>query len=134
MSQQINAIITDFNGVLLSLALNVADVCPTSIIGVHITDIEKLLNKKENFKKFIDLFCTRVLIYKSRIDEGDEDYFLEKDFKSDLKDEESSALTHVLSFKSIWKDLKHDNKQIVITSMQMLCELAQNYFDIVYGK
>lgn len=127
-------IITDFNGVLISLALNVADVCPNSIIGVHIKDIQKTINKKENFKKFIDLFVARVLQYKSKIDAGDESYFLEKDFNSDLKSDESSALTHILSFKSIWKDLKQDNKEIVIQSMQILCELAQQYFDNVYGK
>lgn len=122
-------IVSDFNNVLISLALNVADVCPNSLIGVHIKDIEKTIKRPDNFKKFINLFCTRVLQYKDQIDEGNEDYFLEKDYKGDLKGEESSALTHILSFKSIWKELKPDNKQIVITSMQILCELAQQYFD-----
>ena len=126
-------IITDFNEVLISLALNVADVCPNSIIGVHIKDIEKTISKKENFKKFIGLFCVRVLKYKSEIDEGNESYFLEKDFKTDLQDGESDALSHILSFKSIWKELKPSNRQIVITSMQILCALAQQYFDIIYG-
>lgn len=127
-------IIIDFNDVLISLALNIADVCPNSIIGVHIKDIEKTIKKKENFKKFIDLFCIRVLQYKSKIDEGNESYFLDKDFKSDLRDGESDALTHILSFKSIWKELKQSNKEVVITSMQILCELAQQYFDIIYSK
>jgi hypothetical protein len=126
-------IITDFNEVLISLALNVADVCPNSIIGVHIKDIEKAIKKSDNFKKFINLFCIRVLKYKNKIDEGNESYFLEKDFENDLRDGESDALSHILSFKSIWKELKPDNKQIVITSMQILCELAQQYFDIIYG-
>jgi hypothetical protein len=126
-------IINDFNDVLISLALNVADVCPNSIIGVHIKDIEKTIKKKENFRKFIDLFCVRVLQYKSKIDEGDESYFLGKDFKEDLKDGESDALSHILSFKSIWKELKPGNKQVVITSMQILCALAQEYFDIIYN-
>lgn len=128
-------IITDFNEVLLSLALNIAEVCPNSLIGVHIVDIEKTINKKANFKKFIDLFCVRVLVYKDQIDQGDENYFLKKDFQNDLKDnDDENALTHILSFKNIWKDLKHENKQIVIMNMQMLCDLAQQYFDIIYNR
>ena len=50
-------IVTDFNSMLLDLAKNVADICPTSILGANIKDIEKQINKPSNRLKFIDLFC-----------------------------------------------------------------------------
>ena len=43
-------IIIDFNEVLISLALNIAEVCPNSVIGTHINDIQKIIKRKENFK------------------------------------------------------------------------------------
>ncbi len=124
-------ITTDFNEVLISLALNIADVCPNSVIGVHIVDIQKTIRRKAFFNKFIEVFCVKVLQYKDRIDSGDESYFLEKDYKDDLDKEEESALTHIISMKSIWKELKPANKEIVMMNMQILCELAQQYFDII---
>ncbi len=124
-------ITTDFNEVLISLALNIADVCPNSVIGIHIVDIQKTIRRKAFFTKFIDVFCIKVLQYKDMIDSGDESYFLEKDYKSDLDKEEESALTHIISMKSIWKELKPENKEIVIMNMQILCELAQQYFTII---
>jgi uncharacterized FlgJ-related protein len=126
-------IIIDFNEVLISLALNIAEVCPNSVIGAHINDIQKIIRRKENFNKFIDMFCLKVLQYKDRIEACDESYFLEKDFKNDLDGEEVSALDHIISLKSVWKDLKQENKQIVMMSMQVLCELAQQYFDIKFA-
>jgi hypothetical protein len=128
-------IIMDFNDVLLSLAQNIADVCPNSIIGTHIRDIEKAFRNRENFKEFINAFCLKVLQYKDKIDNGDESFFLGNKFKKNLKKtEDTSVLTHIFSFETIWAELKYDNKQIVIKSMQILCELAQNYFDIIYIK
>ena len=89
---------------------------------------------KDNYKKTIEIFCIKVLQYKDKIDAGDESFFLEKDFKDDLKGDENIVLKHILSFKSIWRELSKANKEVVIQSMQILCELAQEYFDMVYNK
>lgn len=124
-------IITDFNNILMSLAQNIAAVVPNSIIGTNIKDIEKQINKKDNFNKFIDLFCIKVLQYKSEIDSGNEDFFMNKDYKGDLRDQNDNLLDHVVSMKSIWCHLKKENKEIVIMNMQILCELAQQYFNKV---
>lgn len=129
-----NQIIVDFNDVLISLVTNVADVCPNSIIGTHNKDIIKAIKHKDNFKKFIEIFCIRVLQYKDKIDSGDESFFMDKDYKDDLKDDENYVMKHILSFKTIWKELSKPNKEVVITSMQILCELCQQYFDMVYNK
>ena len=40
-------------------------------------------------------------------------------------------VTHVLSLKSIWNQLKKENKNIVIMHMQILCALTQEYFIFV---
>lgn len=123
----INEIITDFNSTLLSLANNIATVCPTSIIGTNIRDIEREIKKKENFRKFIDLFCIKVLVYKDKIDSGDEDFFMSKDYGSDLRGH-GDALDHVLTLKSVWSELTQENKEIVKMNMQILCELCLQYY------
>jgi len=123
--------ITDFNEVLLSMAQNLAEVCPNSIIGANIRDIEKSLKLRCNFTKFIDLFCIKVLPYKAQIDSGDETYFLNKNYEDDVGQADSSSLNGILSLKSVWRDLKPENKEIVMSSMQILCALALDYYAYV---
>ena len=62
MSEKVQ-LIKDFNDVLLSLTQNIAAVCPKSIIGTNITDIEKELTRTSNFVKFIDFFCIKVFTH-----------------------------------------------------------------------
>lgn len=134
MSSNINEIVNDFNNMLLSLAINLSTVCPHSIIGTNIGEIKKAIKNPDNFKKFIDTFCIKVLPYKNEIDSGDETFFMEKDYSQDLKESENSALDHVISLKSIWNELKKENKHIVILNMQCLCTLALDYFQHVRSK
>jgi hypothetical protein len=135
MNVQINQIVTDFNDTLLTLLFNIADACPTSVIGTNIKDIKKIIeNAKKNprlFTKFIDLFCLKVLQYKSQIDRGDEDFFMNKTFEEDLKDQNQSFMNHVISLKSVWSEFKNENKTIVISYMQILCALTQQYYDLI---
>ena len=131
MNTKTDEIINDFNNMLLSLILNIATVCPNSIVGTNIKDIEKHVRSPKNKIKFLDLFCVKVLQYKNEIDNGDEKFFMTKDYNDDLKDSEGNLLNHVVSMKSIWKDLSKENKDIVISYMQMLCELSLQYYMIV---
>jgi|688.fasta_scaffold214568_2 hypothetical protein len=131
MNKELLNVVTDFNNTLISLAQNIASVCHKSVIAANLKDIEKQLKRKDNFTKFIDLFCVKVLVYKDKIDACDEDFFMNKDYKSDLNDQNASALDHVISMKSIWSDLKNENKEIVMLNMQILCELSQQYFRLV---
>ena len=138
MDNEIVEVINDFNQTILSLAQNIAYVCPNSIVGNNIKDIEKAIKKRDNFTKFVDIFCIKVLKYKDEIDNGKDSFFMDKDYKEDLKDdgvtddEISSQLDIVISIKSIWSQLKRENKDIVIQNMQILCELAQIYFNHIY--
>ena len=139
MNKDIIEVVNDFNQTILSLSQNIACVCPNSIVGNNIKDIEKAVKNKENFTKFIDIFCVKVLKYKNEIDEGKDSFFMDKDYRDDLKDNStnddaiSSQLDIVISIKSIWSQLKRDNKDIVIQNMQILCELAQIYFSHIYN-
>ena len=130
MNQEIFQNVVDFNSTLLTLAQNVASICPTSIIGSNIKDIEKQFKRKENFTKFIDLFCIKVLQYKDAIDAGEESFFMEKDYSTDIRDQ-NIGLNDIISLKSVWKDFKKENKDIVILNMQILCDLAQIYFNFI---
>jgi hypothetical protein len=134
-TELINGTVTDFNQTLSSLAISIADVCPDSIIGNNINDIKKTINNKQNFTKFIDVFCIKVLKYKKEIDEGKDSFFLNKDYSADLTDCDgiSDKLDLVLSLKNVWAKMKPDNKKIVIMNMQILCALAQMYFEFVYA-
>ena len=134
MNSETISLITDFNNTLVSLASNVAMVCPDSMIATNLAMIKKQIAKKQNFNKFIDVFCIKVLQYKDQIDTGDESFFMNKDYKSDLQDQNIDILDHVITLKSIWTQLKKENKEIVIVNMQILCELAQQYFNIIVKK
>ncbi len=131
MSTEISQIVNDFNDTLLSLVKNIASVCPDSIVGSNVKSIEKIIKRKDSLTKIIDLFCIKVLQYKDKIDDGDESFFMNKSYDEDLTDQDSSALSHVLSLKSIWTVLKKENKEIVMMNMQILCELAQQYYELV---
>ena len=131
MNSETISLITDFNNTLVSLASNVAMVCPNSMIGTNLIMIKKQIGKKENLNKFIDVFCIKVLQYKNQIDAGDETFFMNKDYKNDLQDQNADLLDHVITLKSIWSQLKKENKEIVMVNMQILCELAQQYFNIM---
>src|SRR5437870_13896348 len=127
----LNQLIIDFNSTFLTLALNIAHVCPKSLIGTNIRTIERSIKNINNFTKFIDLFCIKVLKYKSQIDAGDESFFMHKNYENDMNgviDVTRQHLEQVITLKSVWIELKQENKEIVISYMQILCALAQEYF------
>ena len=131
MSVSKEEIVNDFNTLLLSLASNLAAVCPRSVIGANIGDVEKTIKNRANFYKFIDMFCIKVLPYRPQIDAGDETFFLKKDYEGDIKDVSEVSLNNIITLKSVWEELKHDNKNIVFMNMQYLCELASQYVRLV---
>ena len=131
-SSSITNIVNDFNNMLISLVQNIAAICPRSIIGTNIRDIEKQFKNPKNFNKFIDLFCIKILIHKDKIDACEETFFLDDtNIKKSLDDQPAGILDQVLSMKSVWHELKQENKEIVFLNLQMLCELAQEYFVLV---
>ena len=128
--ENIEEILKDFNSLLLDLIQNVADVCPNSVVGIHQKPIVREITRPDNKVKFVELFVARILQYKNQIDSGNDDFFLRKSYDSDV---EQDFMQQVFEFKSIWHEFKRENKDLVIQYMQLLCELAQKYFIIVYG-
>jgi hypothetical protein len=131
MNPQIAKIVSEFNTVFFDFIKNIAQICPSSIIGRNMTEIEKAFRNMPKKNSFIDAFVAKVLPYKSQIDRGDEEFFLKKDYSNDL--ENASWGSKVFEFKNIWTKLKQENKEIVIQYMQGLCLLAQEYFMAIYG-
>ena len=120
-------IVSDFNSTLTSLLTNLATVCPNSIIGTNINTIVKTVNSKQYPTKFIEMFCIKVLKYKEEIDSGNDEFFLKKDFKTDM-DGGDVSVDIVPSIKALWKDLKEENRKIAVYTLQILCALSQEYF------
>ena len=60
----------------------------------------KALSKEENKRKFIEVFVGKVLQYKDRIDQGEEDFFMNKTYDDDL-DNDDDLTGKVFEFKSI---------------------------------
>ena len=123
-------LVEDFNSTLSDLVDNIATVCPDNIIVDNRKLIKRILAKPDSKRKAIDTFVAKVLIYKPQIDRGDETFFLSKSYDDDVADaSDGKNLTgKVFEFKGIWKKLSSENKSYVIQYMQLLCELAQNYF------
>lgn len=127
MNSTIKEIVNDFNNMLLDLTKNIASVCPNSIIGKNKGDITNALNNPSYFTKFIDIFVSNVLIYKKYIDNGDDKFFMNELDDQEIEDTGASA-DQIFKFKEIWQKLKQKNKDMVIQYMQILAELAQDYF------
>lgn len=137
-TNNLDNIVDDFNIMMSDLIHNIADICPNTIIGNNVGYMEKLIKKKDNNRKLIDLFISKVLIYKPQIDEGNDDFFLNKSYDDDITTVDTNKNSEYISgkifeFKDIWFKLKYENKQLIIQYMQLLCQLSQEYFMIVHG-
>lgn len=127
---ELDQLINDFNETLSDFIDNLAGVCPDNIISDNRNLIKRMLSKPDTKNKVIDAFVAKVLIYKPQIDRGDESFFLNKSYDDDVADvsEGKNLSGKIFEFKNIWKKLSFENKTYVIQYMQLLCELAQNYF------
>lgn len=122
--------IIDFNNTVLELASQFAILCPTSIIANNLDILNQLI--KKNNKAIIDIFVMYFLQYKPKIDAGDEEFFLNNSFDNELSEVGSTInnneiIKKVFEFKTIWRQLKYENREVVKQYMQFLCELALSY-------
>ena len=119
-----------FNEYFLNLIIGIGKACNKPLIVNNIDLLKNDLNK--NKKRIINYFVLYVLKYKTKIDNRDEDFFLNNTYKNDTNNDD--VLNKILEFKSIWKDLDDQNKQTVMTYMILLCNLAQEHFMSQYDK
>lgn len=117
----INQIVVDFNNTLLTLLVNVANICPNSIVGNNLKEIQREFKKQSNFFKFIDFFCLNILKYKDNFEM----------FFNTNNNNNTNKIEEILKLKSIWPQLTKENQNNVILYMNILCELSQIYFSCV---
>ena len=124
------SVMNDFNNMVLDLASQLAILCPTSIIANNIDVLQRLI--KKNSKSVIDIFVIYVLKYKPQIDSGDDAFFMTNAFDSEISAvgnsvNDNDLIRKAFEFKSIWKQLKQENRDVVKQYMQILCQLSLSY-------
>ncbi len=125
-------IINDFNSTLQDLVTNLAYICPDSIIAQYESDAIKYINNPKYHNSFIDNFVAHVLQYKTQIMEGNDDFFLGKKYE-EYASHDASYMNEIFKFKDIWTKISKNNKEIIIQYMQILCQLAEDYFILRFG-
>jgi len=118
-------LVKDFNKTSIELATQLSKIVPKSIIAKNLSNLKFVISTQK--KKLIETFILHVLIHKSKIDEGDENFFLNNNY-DDLTAADEENEQRVFEFKDIWGELSNENKQLVIQYMQCLCNLSQKYF------
>ncbi len=127
-----NNIFNDFNSLLLRLITNIKNICPRSIVGRNYSMIKYTITNIKDNERFIGLFIRNVLKYKEFIDNENEKFFTEKSYEGDVnKNKNINVMDQIFQLKDVWSILSKENKKIIFTYMQILCNMAQEYFDIL---
>ncbi len=127
-----NNIFNDFNSLLLRLITNIKNICPRSIVGRNYSMIKYTITNIKDNERFIGLFVTNVLKYKEFIDNENEQFFTEKSYEGDVnKNKNKNVMDQIFQLKDVWGILSKENKKIIFTYMQILCNMAQEYFNIL---
>jgi hypothetical protein len=115
----------NFNDVAFQLGLQVRQIAPESILATYFTHFENLVLEKSS--KIIDTFVINVLPFKQKIMDGDDNFFLGQDY-NELHQSNQDAMSKIFEFKNIWLTLEEDSKNSIKMYMQILAELATQYF------
>jgi hypothetical protein len=124
-------VIKEFNKTLYDFIKNLSIICPNSNIAKKSWKYKAILTVMKRNTKFLKMFIEHVLIFKTKIDNDDTCFFLEKTYNLDEfeeLDEENDSLINEL--KIIWPSLKKHNQDMVMVYMKLLCKLSQEYFMI----
>jgi len=116
-------ILNEFNEKLLILIESLGKIVKNNLIVNNIYLIRKTI--KKNKTKLIESFIFYVLPYKERIDNEEEEFFL--NYEINLKDD-TQLLKDIFEFKKIWHILTEDNKSSIKNYLKYLCFLSQEYF------
>lgn len=126
--KRIKVLISNFNNYTNVLATFIANISPNSNMRMYKGEIERLVD--EGSKVMIDTFTLNVLKYEEQIMEGDENFFMGNNY-SDITQNDKNMINKMFEFKSIWKILTENNKNVIIKYMQLLCQISRAYFEIV---
>jgi len=124
-------LINDFNEIFFNMANYIATICPSSLIGKNIAEINTVHKKLNpaNMTKFIDYFVIKVLKYKDFIDTENEEYFFKEIEKDEIKcDKELKDYgINLLEFKNYWRKLNQSDKDLIFQYLQSLCTICNEY-------
>ena len=122
-------ILAGFNNHLNEFFNDVVNIFPDNLdIKVAQTSLSTM--RKANPRLIVAIWREHVVSkYEKEIVEGNIDFFLEKDYNSDLKtaDNASTILEKINSLKEPIRNMGHDNRSKTITYIQNLTKLCNLY-------
>lgn len=119
---------TEFNSTFLDLSTQIAMLCPKSFIAGNLSILKKIITTKPSF--VIDIFTQRVLKYKNRFDEGDDDFFLNGDFTNDVEGD-SQIIGKIFELRDYWKVLNESNKVVIRQFLEYMFDLSEEYLNLL---
>jgi len=123
------------NALVLSTFLKQLDECFDDISSVYSEDTRFVKCKRylEGIKKtnpglIIKTWKKTITDkYADKIDSGDIEYFLEKDYTSEVSDYSSTIDSTIQDLRKIIRDMSDENKKKSIKYIQNLCKLSNHY-------
>jgi hypothetical protein len=123
------------NSLILSTFLKQLDECIDDISSVYSEDTRFIKCKRylEGIKKtnpglIIKTWKKSITDkYEEKIEAGDIDYFLEKDYAADVSDYSSTIDSTIQDLRKIIRGMSEDNKKVSIKYIQNLCKLSKHY-------
>ena len=125
-----SSLLKAFNNHLLEFLDDIISIFPNNLdIRTGKTFIEGV--KKVNPKSLILFWKESILdLYEDQIEKGDSTFFLNKDYKYDLGEQETNRAMEVINdIKNLVRETSQKNKNIAMKYMQNLTKLCKLYFN-----
>lgn len=88
---------------------------------------------KFNAKLIIEQFILKVLPFKEKIYDKDEDFFLSMDLNKHIGGGQNE-LQKIMKFTKVWTTLSEDDKEIIFDYMKVLIHYTEEYFKLFTKK
>ena len=86
---------------------------------------------KTNSTKCIEQFIIHGLPQKEKINNEDENYFLERNYADDF-DNDDYSMMKALKIKDTWKTFDNNTKQCIFQYLQVMVHYSEEYFKLKY--
>jgi len=129
MSLNKHNILTIFNNHFIEFIEDIISIFPNDVDLATVKNFFILI-RKTNPKLLINVFYTHVVLkYQTYIDKGNIDYFIDKDYKEDLKQSDNSdkIISAINRLRNPMKLMDEKNKLNTIKYLQNLSKLSSSY-------
>lgn len=82
------------------------------------------LLKRINPRKILEVFTNYIYIYKDQINDNNSDFFMKKDYSTELQNNKDSML-QAIKFKDLWQTAIPDQQNQIFRYFQLLCLLIE---------